>query len=221
MVLGTNSPHSAINLISPSSAPPTSLPQHHPSQPQGPSYGSMHPPHPHLVHPSFLHMPFHGHPYSGYPFSYPYPYPVPQQPHAIPPPSRGPDIPKSIDTVSATLMSSQHSTSSTLTSKRETRESDENGAERHQTHEMTLTNHQSTSHNSSVHATVDKHNYGSSHSITISHSTSTSSSQSVQHKVNQKTVRTSSPHTPVSQVSKVKIIYSLYPLTAHYRHSWG
>lgn len=102
-------------------------------------------------------------------------------------------------------MSSQHSTSSTLTAKRETREADENGVERHQTHETTLTNHQSTSHNSSVHATVEKHGYGgSSHSITISHSTSTSSSQSLQHKVNQKTVRTGSPHTPVSQVSAFK-----------------
>lgn len=160
----------------------------------------MHPPHPHLVHPSFLHMQFHGHPYSSYPFSYPYPYPVPPQPHAIPPPSTRPEIAKAIDTVSATLMSSQHSTSSTLTAKRETRESDENGMERHQTHETTLTNHQSTSHNSSVHATVEKHNYGGSHSITISHSTSTSSSQSVQHKVNQKTVRSSSPHAPLSQV---------------------
>ncbi|KAJ8954139.1 hypothetical protein NQ318_005733 [Aromia moschata] len=199
--------------------PPTSLQQPHAHQPHGPSYGSMHPPH-HLVHPSFLHMQFPGHPYSGYPFSYPYPYPVPPQPHPIPPTSRPDMAPKSIDTVSATLMSSQHSTSSTLTSKRETRESDENGSERHQTHEMTLTNHQSTSHNSSVHATVEKHNYGGSHSITISHSTSTSSSQSVQHKVNQKTVRTSSPHTPVSQTSSTASInHTSSSSTSNHQHT--
>lgn len=42
-------------------------------------------------------------------------------------------------------MSSQHNTSSTLTTKRETREPDEHGGERHQSHEMTLTHHQSTS----------------------------------------------------------------------------
>jgi arginine-glutamic acid dipeptide repeat-containing protein len=202
---GTNSPHSAINLISPSAGPPpsASLPQPmHPSQGGGPSYpGSLHPSHA-LMHPSFLHAmhQFHTHPYSGYPFPYPYPYPVPQ-PHAIPPPSTRPELAKTIDTVSATVLSAQHTSSSTMTAKREIRENDGEGAERHQTHEMTLTHHQSTSHHSSVHASTEKQSYGggASHSITISHSTSTSSSQSVQHKVNQKTVRTSSPHPPVSQ----------------------
>lgn len=221
----TNSPqpvntnHSAMNLISPSSssnlAPPTSLPQPtlHPSQ--HPFSTPMHPPHHSLMHHPFLahamHQ-FHSHPYSGYPFAYPYPYGPMPQPHAIPPPHQPPTssargevaLKPTIESVSTTLLSAQHTTSSQLTTKREIREpADESGAERHQTHEMTLTHHQSTSHHSSVHASSEKQNYGggTNHSITISHSTSSSSSQSVQHKVNQKTVRTSSPHSSVSQVS--------------------
>lgn len=123
---GTNSPHSAINLINSGGNPPVSLPQSmqpHPGAPYPPQHS-----HP-LMHPSFLHPmhPFHSHPYSPYPFSYPYPYPVPQ-PHAIPPPSGRVDgVPQKIDTMSATLMSSQHSTTSTLTSKKEIREPIENG----------------------------------------------------------------------------------------------
>lgn len=206
----TNSPqpnstnHSAINLISPSSstqAPPTNHPFSSPMH--APPHSLMH--HPFLAH--AMHQ-FHSHPYSGYPFSYPYPYgPVPQ-PHAIPPPHQPPTsnatLKSTIESVSTTMLSSQHTTSSSLTAKREIREPDENGTERHQTHEMTLTHQQSTSHHSTVHASSEKHNYGGGanhHSITISHSTSSSSSQSVQHKVNQKTVRTSSPHTSVSQTS--------------------
>lgn len=196
--------HSAINLISPSSSAPT---QHHTSHPFS---SPMHPPPHSLMHHPFLahamHQ-FHSHPYSGYPFSYPYPYgPVPQ-PHAIPPPHQPPTstatLKSTIESVSTTMLSAQHTTSSSLTAKREIREPDENGTERHQTHEMTLTHQQSTSHHSSVHASSEKNNYGggTNHSITISHSTSSSSSQSVQHKVNQKTVRTNSPHTPASQSS--------------------
>lgn len=222
-ILGTNSPqpnissHSAINLISPSSsslAPPTSLPQpsvHHSQQPGHPFSSPMHPPH-HLMHHPYLSHPlhqFHSHPYSGYPFSFPYPYGPMPQPHAIPPPHQPPtsssrsegQLKPTIESVSTTVLSAQHTSSSSLTTKREIREPDENGSERHQTHEMTLTQHHSTSHHSAVHASSEKQNYGgTNHSITISHSTSSSSSQSVQHKVNQKTVRTSSPHTPISQV---------------------
>lgn len=188
--------HSAINLISPSSTASMPPQQSHPFS------SPMHPPPHSLMHHPFLMHQFHSHPYSGYPFSYPYPYgPVPQ-PHAIPPPTSTP-LKSTIDTVSTTMLSSQHTTSSSLTAKREIREPDENGTERHQTHEMTLTHQQSTSHHSTVHASSEKHNYGggTNHSITISHSTSSSSSQSVQHKVNQKTVRTSSPHASMNQTS--------------------
>lgn len=218
-----NSPqpnHSAINLISPSA----SVPPPPPPQQTHPFNSPMHPPPPHsLMHHPFLahamHQ-FHSHPYSGYPFSYPYPYgPVPQ-PHAIPPPHQ-PPTKSTIDTVSSTMMSAQHTTSSSLTTKREIREPDENGTERHQTHEMTLTHQQSTSHHSTVHASSEKHNYGggTNHSITISHSTSSSSSQSVQHKVNQKTVRTSSPHASITQTStNASINHSSSTHTHHHTH---
>lgn len=216
---GTNSPqtgvgHSAINLISPSSGlpPPSTLSQPvlHPSQ-QSPFPGQMHPPPPHpLMHHSFLHAmhQFHSHPYSGYPFSYPYPYGM-SQPHPIPPqqpPTSRPEVKSTIESSTTMISSQQHTTSSQLTARREIREPDENGTERHQTHETTLTHHQSTSHHSAVHSSTEKQGYGgTNHSITISHSTSSSSSQSLQHKVNQKTVRTSSPHTPASQVSIIFI----------------
>lgn len=221
----TISSHSAINLISPisSSAPPVAPPPN-----SHPFSSPMHPPPHSLMHHPFLahamHQ-FHSHPYSGYPFSYPYPYgPVPT-PHAIPPPHQPPTssttLKSTIESVSTTMLSAQHTTSSSLTAKREIREPDENGTERHQTHEMTLTHQQSTSHHSTVHASSEKHNYGGNHSITISHSTSSSSSQSVQHKVNQKTVRTSSPHTPVSQTSSSTSINhstSSHQHTHHHTH---
>lgn len=211
--------HSAINLISPSSGmPPTSLPQQvmHPSQQPGhPFNGAMPPPHP-LMHPSFLHAmhQFHSNPYTGYPFSYPYPYGPMSQPHAIPPQQSSittrPEIKAAVES-STTMLSSQHSSStSSLTARRELRELDGNGEERHQTHETTLTQRQSTSHHSAVHASTDNQGFGgTSQSITISHTTSTSSSQSLQHKVNQKTVRISSPHAPSSQVCFSRLIRKL------------
>lgn len=189
-----------MNLISPTSnmQPQNTMPQSvvHPSQAFG---GPMPPPHP-LMHHSFL---FHSHPYSGYPFSYPYPYgPMPHQPQAIPPPQGPMRSESSIKVDSTTLASSQHSTTSSVTTRREIREPDDGQGERSQTHETTLTHHQSTAHHSAIHTTTDKQNYGggTGHTISISHSTSSSSSQSVQLKVNQKPVRTNSPHTPVSQV---------------------
>lgn len=205
--------HSAINLISPSSVVPVTSQPNHPSQPPGhPFNGSMPPPHP-LMHPSiFAHMhQFHTHPYSPYPFSYPYPYGPMSQPHPIPPQTSisnsRPEI-KSVES-STTMLSSQHSSSSSsLTARREVRELDGNGEERHQTHETTLTQRQSTSHHSAVHASTDTQGFGgTSQSITISHTTSTSSSQSLQHKINQKTVRTGSPHASLSQVNDFLSIF--------------
>lgn len=223
------SSHSAINLINSSvnTAPappggggnhPFNNPMHHPPPP--PPHSLMH--HPFLAH--AMHQ-FHSHPYSGYPFTYPYPYgPMPPQPHAIPPPHQPPTssatLKSTIESVSTTMLSAQHTTSSSLTAKREIREPDENGQERHQTHEMTLTHQQSTSHHSTVHASSEKHNYGggTNHSITISHSTSSSSSQSVQHKVNQKTIRTNSPHPPSSSTTSTSLNHSSSTSTHQHTH---
>lgn len=222
-----NMAHSAINLISPSSIiPVTSQPNHPSQQPGHPFNGSMPPPHP-LIHASlFTHMhQFHPHPYSAYPFSYPYPYgPMPQphpHPHPIPPQqtisNSRPDVKSSVES-STTMLSSQHSSSSSsLTARREVREMDGNGEERHQMHETTLTQRQSTSHHSAVHSSTDPQGFGGgSQSITISHTTSTSSSQSLQHKINQKTVRTASPHAS-QQSSSTSLNHSA--TTSNHQHT--
>lgn len=202
-----------MNLISPSSIMPVTSQPNHPSQPPGhPFNGSMPPPHP-LIHASlFTHMhQFHPHPYSAYPFSYPYPYGPMSQPHPIPPQhsvtNSRPEMKSAVES-STTMLSSQHSSSSSsLTARREVRELDGNGEERHQTHETTLTQRQSTSHHSAVHSSTDTQGFGgASQSITISHTTSTSSSQSLQHKINQKTVRTSSPHASQQVFSFVELV---------------
>lgn len=165
----------------------------------------MHPPHP-LMQSIYASMHQFPHSYPGYPYSFSYPYgPVPQ-PHPIPPPHQPtttrPDaiVKPTIETSTTMISSHSNNTTSSLTARREVRETDEHGSER--THETTLTQHHSTSHHSAVHASTDKQGYGGG-SITFSHSTSSSTSQSLQHKINQKTVRTSSPHNPVSQVSDI------------------
>ncbi|KAK9746205.1 Atrophin-1 family [Popillia japonica] len=206
----TNSPqsgmsYSAINLISPGSNQPPSLPPT--SQPQHPFGAPMHPPHP-LMQSIYASMHQFPHSYPGYPYSFSYPYGPMPQPHAIPPPhqpttTRQDVVAKPTIETSTTMISSHsNSTTSSLTARREVRETDEHGREREQTHETTLTQHHSTSHHSAVHSSTEKQGYGgANHSITISHSTSSSTSQSLQHKINQKIVRTNSPHNPVSQSS--------------------
>lgn len=67
-----------------------------------------------------------------------------------------------------------------------------------------MTQHHSNSHHSSVHASTEKSPYGgSSHSLTISHSTSSSTHQSVKHKIStQNLVRNTSPHAALPPTSQ-------------------
>lgn len=231
--------HSALNLMNPT---PLSIPvslsgplpgQQHGHPPPHPFASPLHHSHHPLLHPSIFQLsaaaaahamhPYYPHPHPGYSMPYPYPYGPLPQPHPIPPMHPAASTPGRHDPVkpstleSTTMLSSHHSTSSSVTTRslREISESSEDPrnlnttTERHQLHETTMTHHHSTSHHSAVHTSTEKQpNHaggGTNHTLSISHSTSSSSSASIQHKINtqQKTSsHSSSPHHLSASVSQ-------------------
>lgn len=250
--------HSALNLMNPS---PISIPatipgpvMHSGQQPGPPPHHPFasplhHPHHPLLHHPSIFQLsaaaaahamhPYYPHPHPGYSMPYPYPYGPLPQPHPIPPMHPAVSTPGRHDPVkpstieSTTMLSSHHSTSSSVTTRslREISESTEDPrnpnttTERHQLHETTMTHHHSTSHHSAVHTSTEKQpNHvggGTNHTLSISHSTSSSSSQSIQHKINtqQKTsAHSSSPHHLSASVSQTTSSSSSVNLTNNHTH---
>lgn len=221
--------HSALNLMNPS---PLSIPSTipgpvmHSGQQPGPHHhpfaSPLHHPHHPLLHPSIFQLsaaaaahamhPYYPHPHPGYSMPYPYPYGPLPQPHPIPPMHPASSTPGRHDPVKAaiestTMLSSHHSTSSSVTTRslREISESIQedprlSSSERHQL-ETTMTHHHSTSHHSAVHTSTEKQpshvGGGTNHTLSISHSTSSSSSQSIQHKINtqqKSSSHSSSPH---------------------------
>lgn len=242
--------HSALNLMNPS---PLSIPAtmagpiihsgQQPGPPPHPFASHLH--HPHLLHPSFLQLsaaaaahamhPYYSHPHPGYSMPYPYPYGPLPQPHPIPPmhpavSTAGRHEPIKPSTIeSTTMLSSHHSTSSSVTTRslREISESSEDprnpSAERHQLHETTMTHHHSTSHHSAVHTSTEKQpshvGGGTNHTLSISHSTSSSSSQSIQHKINQKSSsHSNSPHHLSASVSQTTSSSSSVNVTNNHTH---
>lgn len=225
--------HSALNLMNPTPLTiPATIPgpvmhsgQQHGPPPPHPFASPLHHPHHPLLHQSIFQLsaaaaahamhPYYAHPHPGYSIPYPYPYGPLPQPHPIPPMHPAVSTPGRHDPVkpstieSTTMLSSHHSTSSSVTTRslREISESSEDPrnpnttTERHQLHETTMTHHHSTSHHSAVHTSTEKQpshvGGGTNHTLSISHSTSSSSSQSIQHKINtqqKSSSHSSSPH---------------------------
>lgn len=169
---------------------------------------------------------------------YPYPYGPLPQPHPIPPmhpavSTAGRHDPVKPSTIeSTTMLSSHHSTSSSVTTRslREISESSEdprnpNATTERQLHETTMTHHHSTSHHSAVHTSTEKQpshaGGGTNHTLSISHSTSSSSSQSIQHKINtqQKSGgHSSSPHHLSASVSQTTSSSSSVNVTNNHTH---
>lgn len=248
--------HSALNLMNPT---PISIaatipgPVMHSGQPGHPPphpFASPlhHPPHPLLHHPSIFQLsaaaaahamhPYYPHPHPGYSMPYPYPYGPLPQPHPIPPmhpavSTAGRHDPVKPSTIeSTTMLSSHHSTSSSVTTRslREISESSEdprnpNATTERQLHETTMTHHHSTSHHSAVHTSTEKQpshaGGGTNHTLSISHSTSSSSSQSIQHKINtqQKSAgHSSSPHHLSASVSQTTSSSSSVNVTNNHTH---
>lgn len=247
--------HSALNLMNPS---PLSIPatipgpvMHSGQQPGHPHPFASHLHHPHhpLLHPSIFQLsaaaaahamhPYYPHPHPGYSMPYPYPYGPLPQPHPIPPMHPASSTPGRHDPVkpstieSTTMLSSHHSTSSSVTTRslREISESSEDPrnpnatTERHALHETTMTHHHSTSHHSAVHTSTEKQpNHaggGTNHTLSISHSTSSSSSQSIQHKINtqqKSSSHSSSPHHLSASVSQTTSSSSSVNVTNNHTH---
>lgn len=247
--------HSALNLMN--SAPlsiPTTIPGPvmHPGQQGGhphphPFASPLHHPHHPLLHPSIFQLsaaahamhPYYPHPHPGYSMPYPYPYGPLPQPHPIPPMHPASSTPGRHDPVkpstieSTTMLSSHHSTSSSVTTRslREISESTEDPrnpnatTERHQLHETTMTHHHSTSHHSAVHTSTEKQpshaGGGTNHTLSISHSTSSSSSQSIQHKINtqqKSSSHSSSPHHLSASLSQTTSSSSSVNVTNNHTH---
>ncbi|KAM3957564.1 uncharacterized protein ACR2FA_008419 [Aphomia sociella] len=249
--------HSALNLMNPTPLTiPTTIPGPvmHSGQQPGPPHphpfaSPLHHPHHPLLHPSIFQLsaaaaahamhPYYPHPHPGYSMPYPYPYGPLPQPHPIPPMHPASSTPGRHDPVkpstieSTTMLSSHHSTSSSVTTRslREISESTEDPrnaistTERHQLHETTMTHHHSTSHHSAVHTSTEKQpNHaggGTNHTLSISHSTSSSSSQSIQHKINtqqKSSSHSSSPHHLSASVSQTTSTSSSVNMNNHTHH---
>ncbi|XP_060803104.1 arginine-glutamic acid dipeptide repeats protein-like [Amyelois transitella] len=248
--------HSALNLMNPTPLTiPATIPgpvMHSGQQPGHPHphpfASPLHHPHHPLLHPSIFQLsaaaaahamhPYYPHPHPGYSMPYPYPYGPLPQPHPIPPMHPGSSTPGRHDPVkpstieSTTMLSSHHSTSSSVTTRslREISESSDdprnpNATERHQLHETTMTHHHSTSHHSAVHTSTEKQpshaGGGTNHTLSISHSTSSSSSQSIQHKINtqqKSSSHSSSPHHLSASVSQTTSSSSSVNVTNNHTH---
>lgn len=249
--------HSALNLINPALSIPSTMAgpiihsgqQHGPPPPHPFASPLHHPHHPLLHHPSIFQLsaaaaahamhPYYPHPHAGYSMPYPYPYGPLPQPHPIPPMHPSVSTPGRHDPVkpstieSTTMLSSHHSTSSSVTTRslREISESSEDPrnpnatTERHQLHETTMTHHHSTSHHSAVHTSTEKQpshaGGGTNHTLSISHSTSSSSSQSIQHKINTQqkaSSHSSSPHHMSASLSQTTSSSSSVNVTNNHTH---